>query len=100
MAKKRKYTPNPARIAKKLKAMIKATRVDITGLGKSSKFICSEFAQKYCNYLGLKTYSNLKVITPEDFRRFMDENFEIIANDAPAADMSFYKDECLVKCLV
>lgn len=80
-------------------AMIKATKIDITGLGKKDKFICSEFTQKYCHYLGLKTYSNLNIITPEDFRRFIDENFELIEDSSNEPDMSFYKNDTLIKHL-
>lgn len=80
-------------------AMIKSTRMDITGLGKKDKYICSEFTQKYCHYLGLKTYSNLNIITPEDFRRFIDDNFELISDDSSAPDMSFYQRDCLIKHL-
>lgn len=72
-------------------AMIKKTGIDITGLGKKDKFICSEFIQYYCDLLGLKTYSNLNLITPEDFRRFIDDNFELLYDEAPSPDISFYK---------
>ena len=48
-------------------AMIKKLRIDLTGLGKKDKFICSEFIQHYCDLLGLKTYSMINLITPEDF---------------------------------
>lgn len=70
-------------------AVIKKTGIDLTGLGKKDKFICSEFIQYYCGLLGLKTYANINLITPEDFRRYIDENFELIYDDAPAPDMSF-----------
>ena len=70
-------------------ALIKKTGIDISGLGKKGNFICSEFAQYYCDLLGLKTYSMINLITPEDFRRYIDENFELIYDDAQAPDMSF-----------
>ena len=31
----------------------------------------------------------LNLITPEDFRRYIDDNFELIYDDAIAPDMSF-----------
>ena len=70
-------------------ALIKKTGIDLTGLGKKDKFICSEFVQYYCDLLGVKTYSNINLITPEDFRRFIDDNFELIYDDAPKPDNSF-----------
>lgn len=59
-------------------ALIKETGIDITGLGKKDNFICSQFAQYYVSLLGIDTYKNVKLITPEDFMRFIDENFEIL----------------------
>ena len=59
-------------------ALIKKTGIDITGLGKSKKFVCSEFAQEYVNKLGFDTYSDIKLITPQDFIRYIDENFDLI----------------------
>jgi hypothetical protein len=74
-------------------AMIKKTGLDLSGLGQKDKFICSEFVQYYCDKLGLNTYSMVNLITPEDFRRYVDENFEILYNNASAPDMSFDKKE-------
>lgn len=65
-------------------AMIKKTGMDISSLGKSDKYICSEFAQYYCSLLNIPTYNSIKLITPEDFRRYMDSNFKILLDDAPA----------------
>jgi hypothetical protein len=59
-------------------AMIKKTGIDLTGLGKKNNFICSGFTQYFISLLGLHTYENVKLITPEDFMRFIDENFEIL----------------------
>ena len=71
-------------------ALIKKTGIDLSGLGSnSSKFICSQFAQYYCDVLGFKTYNMVNLITPEDFRRFIDENFELLYDEAPKVDMSF-----------
>lgn len=64
-------------------ALIKKTGIDITGLGKKKKFICSEFAQEFCNYLGIPTYKNIKLITPQDFMRFIDsKEFDILFDDS------------------
>jgi hypothetical protein len=65
-------------------ALIKKMGVDISNLGKSDKYICSEFAQYYCSLLNITTYDNIKLITPEDFRRFIDSNFNIMLDDAPS----------------
>lgn len=60
-------------------ALIKKTGVDLTGLSDKDKFICSEFARAYTNEL-FDTYKALDIITPEDFLRFIDENFEVIGH--------------------
>ena len=60
-------------------AIIKKTGIDITGLSKDNKYICSEFGRLYTSYL-FDTYKNIDIITPQDFIRFIDENFEIIAD--------------------
>lgn len=44
------------------------------GLGEGKKFICSEFAQQYTNLLGLESYKERQLITPEDFIRYRDPN--------------------------
>jgi len=80
-------------------ALIKKTGFDLSGLGKKGKFICSEFAQYYCELLGLNTYNFLNLITPEDFRRFIDDNFMLLNDEAPAPDMSYYEKNKEVKCL-
>jgi len=69
-------------------AAIKKFGIDITSLGRKNRFICSEFAQAYCNKL-VPTYKNINLITPEDFRRYIDDNFELILNDAPAPNMEY-----------
>lgn len=69
-------------------ALIKKTGIDLTGLGKSDRFICSEFAQFYVNLLGLNTYDNINLITPEDFRRYIDQNFMMLYDEAPAPDFT------------
>lgn len=80
-------------------AIIKKTGIDLTGVGKKEKFICSEFVQHYCDFLGIDTYSKINLITPEDFRRFVDKNFLILHDEAPAPDMSYYTKESEIKCL-
>lgn len=59
-------------------ALIKKTGIDVTGLGKNKNFVCSEFAQKYTNKLGFSTYNDIKLITPQDFIRYVDDNFDVI----------------------
>ncbi len=61
-------------------SIIKKTKIDITGLSSRKKFICSEFAQNYCKLLGIDTYKDIELITPEDFIRHIDNNFELILN--------------------
>jgi len=80
-------------------ALVKKTGIDLSNLGKKGKFICSEFAQYYCELLGFNTYNFLNLITPEDFRRFIDENFILIHDEAAAPDMSYYEKNKEVKCL-
>lgn len=80
-------------------AIIKKTGIDISGLGKKDKYICSEFAQRYCDLIGLRTYASLNLISPEDFRRFIDENFELLYDDGPVADVSCCKKNDTIKCL-
>jgi len=58
--------------------IVKKTGIDLTGLSKKKNFICSEFAQYYTNLLGFKTYDEVDMITPQDFMRYIDENFEIL----------------------
>lgn len=65
-------------------ALIKKTGIDLTNLGRKDKFICSEFAQYYISLLGIETYSKINLITPEDFRRYIDQNFVMLYDDAPA----------------
>lgn len=69
-------------------ALIKKFGIDITSLGKKNRFICSEFAQAYCKYL-TPTYNNINLITPEDFRRYIDNNYELILDDAPTPNMDY-----------
>ena len=56
--------------------------MDVTGLSKRTRFICSEFAQYYVHLLDISTYDNIDMITPQDFIRFIDENFELLLNDS------------------
>jgi ribosomal protein S6 len=80
-------------------AIIKKSGIDLTGLGKKDKFICSELVQLYCDLLGFDTYSFLNIISPEDFRRFADKNFEILFDQSPKPDISYYEKERKIKCL-
>src|ERR1035437_4211606 len=56
-------------------AIVKKTGIDITGLSENKRLICSGFAQDYCSLIGIDTYKNLELITPQDFIRHMDSNF-------------------------
>ena len=62
-------------------ALIKKFGIDVTSLGKTNRYICSEFAQAYCKNF-INTYNGINLITPEDFRRYIDCNFELILDDA------------------
>lgn len=64
-------------------ALIKKFGIDVTSLGKTDRYICSEFAQAYCKNF-TNTYNNINLITPEDFRRYIDSNFEIMLDNASA----------------
>ena len=60
-------------------AVIKKTGIDITGLGRKGRFICSEFVQNYCSNLGIHTFDEIELITPEDFIRYIDtEKFDVL----------------------
>lgn len=52
-------------------AIIKKTGWDITGLGKGNNFICSELVQQYTDDLDIKGYKDIKLITPQDFLRYL-----------------------------
>ena len=62
-------------------ALIKKLGIDVTSLGKTDRYICYEFAQAYCKNF-INTYNNINLITPEDLRRYIDSNFELILDDA------------------
>ncbi len=55
-------------------SIIKKLRIDLVGYGKLTKYICSEFVDKYCKMLGIHTFDNINLITPEDFRRYFDKS--------------------------
>lgn len=55
-------------------AIIKKTGVNITGIGESDKFICSELVQQYTDILGFDEYSDIKLITPQDFLRHLNSS--------------------------
>lgn len=52
-------------IAKKLKLNV--------SMGRGKKYICSEFIQSYAELLEISSYSNNKLITPQDFIRSAEE---------------------------
>jgi len=55
--------------------IIKKTGIDITGLSEKGTYICSQFAQYYCQLLGINIFDGIDMITPQDFLRKMDLNF-------------------------
>lgn len=59
-------------------ALIKKTGIDITGFGKKSHFICSEFTQAFCAEIGIKDYENLPIFTPQDHLRFHAGSLELL----------------------
>lgn len=62
-------------------AIVKKTGIDITNLKEKDTFICSQFAQYFTQLLHLHNYDNLSLITPQDFLRYIDENYEVLFND-------------------
>jgi hypothetical protein len=58
--------------------LIKKLRIDLKFLGKSDKYICSEFVQFYCNQLGIDNYNHLELPTPGDFIRFKDDKLKLL----------------------
>lgn len=64
-------------------AIIKKTGIDLTGLGKSKSFICSELQQQYTDLLGLPEYKDIKLITPQDFLRYLNPaNMNVLFDDS------------------
>jgi len=66
--------------------IIKKFGIDITGLTNNSKQICSSFIQKYSENIGLNSYKFRKLLTPQDFIRFVNHGIynneiEILFND-------------------
>lgn len=53
-------------------ALIKKTGIDITGISKRNRVICSFATREYTDAVGINCYKNLHLITPEDFKRYMD----------------------------
>jgi hypothetical protein len=49
---------------------------------KKNRFICSEFAQYYVHLLDIHTYDDIDMITPQDFMRGKDSNFEVFLDDS------------------
>lgn|GEM_PF-3312061 len=64
-------------------AIIKKTGIDITGLGKRSKFICSEYTQRFTLELGIQDYfrGENAIFTPQDHLRFEQGSFELLFDD-------------------
>lgn len=65
-------------------ALYKKTGIDLVGMGKRNRFICSELAQSFTNSLSVKCYGDIELITPQDFLRKHDENeIEIMYDSSP-----------------
>jgi hypothetical protein len=64
-------------------ALVKKTGIDLTGLGSRKKFVCSEFGQEYFTNIGIMSYADIKLITPQDFLRYIDlKKVELLLCDA------------------
>ena len=65
-------------------AFYKKTNIDLVGMGKRNRFICSELAQSFTDSLNVKCYENVDLITPQDFLRYKDDNeVEILYDLSP-----------------
>lgn len=65
-------------------ALLKKTGIDLVGMGKRNRFICSELCQYFTNNLEIDCYKNVNLITPQDFIRNADENqVEILFDTSP-----------------
>jgi len=53
-------------------ALIKKTGIDITGITKRNRTICSFATREYTNAVGIECYRNIPLITPEEFKRQLD----------------------------
>ena len=59
-------------------ALVKKTGIDLTGLGKISRFICSEFTQEFSLKLGIEDYYRKALFTPQDHIRHLGDGFELL----------------------
>ena len=65
-------------------AFYKKTGIDLVGMGKRNRFICSELCQYFTNNLEIDCYKNVNLITPQDFIRKADKNqVEILFDMSP-----------------
>jgi hypothetical protein len=65
-------------------AFYKKTGIDLVGMGKKSRFTCSELAQYFTNNLEINCYKSINLITPQDFIRHKDDNeVEILFDLSP-----------------
>ena len=53
-------------------ALIKKTKIDLTGLSKRDRTICSFTTRDFTNAAGVECYKNIHLITPHDFIRYAD----------------------------
>lgn len=65
-------------------AIYKKTGIDLVGMGKRGRLICSELAQSFTNSLRVRCYKGVELITPQDFIRKSDPNeVEILYDSSP-----------------
>lgn len=62
-------------------AFLKKTGIDLVGMGKKDRFICSELVQYFTDNLNINCYKEIDLITPQDFIRYKDENEVEILHD-------------------
>jgi len=62
-------------------AIVKKTGIDLTGLGKRSKHICSEFTRQYSLKLGIEDYHRREHFTPQDHIRFNEGSFTVLFDE-------------------
>ena len=65
-------------------AFYKKTGIDLVGLGKIDRDICSELCRYFSNNLEVDCYKNVNLITPQDFiRKKDDKEVEILFDLSP-----------------
>jgi len=65
-------------------AFLKKTGIDLVGMGKKNRFICSELCQYFSDNLEIDCYKNINLITPQDFiRKKDDKEVEVLFDLSP-----------------